>query len=249
MRNLYPGIDQRLETPFILLPAFYLIFALAACTTSFPARLSSLILLLSLGASSPYFRSKDLNEDYSRGLPSFALPIFFIDLLLISQAGNIRFVGPNRKWTTDNVSISDSNRDTLWSKFKWGFRLVCTFRGIGWSFQVKGVPQHHSCHSSRRDFVFNYLFLSGMSWGYTFGSQYLIVMATTIRGLGTSSMAHLVCGIIEGWSGALWAAAGLNQFYRLGAAISVAVGICDPWEWPPFFGSISDGWSVRQIWR
>ena len=249
MAAIYPLLDARHPAPALLIPAFYLLFAFATVFKSASARLSILILLITLAASSPHFAAKTLNEDYSRGLPSFAIPIFFADLLLSSSAGSIRFIRHSNDSTDQDTGTSDNDCDTLWEKFKWGFRLVVSFRLIGWNVQVKGVPYHHNKDLSRRDFVLKYSFLSGLSWTYKLAFQYLIGLAVAGRAETISPNAHRFFDVLEGWSGALWAAVGLNQYYQLAAAISVGIYLCDPWEWPPFFGSFFDGWSVRQIWR
>ena len=249
MANIYPPFEERRSAPALLVPAFYLLFAFAALFKSISARLSVFVFLITLTASSPYFVAKNLNEDYSRGLPSFAIPIFFADLLLLSRAGSIRFIRPSENSTDQSVGISDDDCETLWKKFRWGFRLVVLFRLIGWNTQVKGVPRQHDKDLSRRDFVLKYLILLGLSWAYKLAFQYLIGVAIAGRANTPSLRAHRLFDIMEGWSGALWAAVGLNQYYRLAAAISVCIGLCDPWEWPPFFGRLLDGWSVRQIWR
>lgn len=249
MANIYPSLEERHPAPTLLVPAFYLLFAFAALFNSRSARLSILVLLIALAASGPYFTAKTLNEDYSRGLPSFAIPIFFADLLLLSRAGSIRFIQRSENSADHNTGISEDDCDTLWEKFKWGCRLVTSFRLIGWNVQVKGVPQHDNKDLSRRKFVLKYLMLSGRSWVYKLAIQYLIGVAIAGRAITASPISHRLCDILEGWSGALWAAVGLNQYYQLAAAISVGIGLCDPCDWPPFFGSLRDGWSVRQIWR
>jgi hypothetical protein len=249
MANIYPSPEDRRPAPALLVPAFYVLFAFAPLLESRFARLSILILLITLATSSPYFAAKTLNEDYSRGLPSFAIPIFFADLLLLSRAGSIRFIRHSKNSTDQKAGVSDDDCETLWEKFKWGFRLVVSFRLIGWNVQVKGVPRHPNQDLSRRDFVLKYLILSGLCWTYKLAFQYLIGVAIAGRANAPGPSANPFFDILEGWSGALWAAVGLNQYYRLAAAISIGIGLCDPWEWPPFFGSLRDGWSVRQIWR
>lgn len=249
MANIYPSLEGRRPAPALLVPAFYFIFSFAPLLESRSARLSILVLLTTLSASSPCFAAKSLNEDYSRGLPSFALPIFFADLLLWSRPGDVRFFQRSGNDGSQTVEISEKNCQTPWRRFKWGFRMVTSFRLIGWNVQVKGVPQHHDKNLSRRDFTLKYLMLSGLSWVYKLACLYLIGIAVAGRANASSPNIIHFFDILEGWSGALWAAVGLNQYYQMAAAISVGIGVCDPWEWPPFFGNWVDGWSVRQIWR
>lgn len=203
MANIYPPLEERRPAPALLVPAFYLLFAFAALFNSRLGRLSILALLITLAASSPYFVAKTLNEDYSRGLPSFAIPIFFADLLLFSRAEGVRLMRHSESNSDHNVGISDDDCDTLWKKFKWGFRLVASFRLIGWNVQVKGVPHNHDKDFSRRDFVLKYLMLSGISWAYKLVFHYLIGVAIAGRAITASPTSHYLCDILEGWSGAL----------------------------------------------
>ena len=249
MATLYPTLTERYEAPGYLVPAFYIWFALAALTPSRSVRCSLLVLLVAQSVSSPAFKGKDLNEDYGRGLPSFTIPIFLVDLLILSHSNKTRFVGAEQEHQSSDAGISDEDCNTLWEKFKWGFRLVTTFRGIGWNFQVKGVPLHSDKKLTRRDFAIKYLALSVRSWIYKSILQYVLGFARGAQAETSSCPIHNGFEILEGYAGAFWGCVGLMQFYQLGAAVSVGIGLCEPWEWPPFFGSIENAWSVRQMWR
>lgn len=48
---------------------------------------------------------------------------------------------------------------------------------------------------------------------------------------------------------ALAASAALTMLHSLASATMVGLGIHDPEEWPSMFGSISDAWSIRRLWR
>lgn len=249
MANIYPSLDDRHPAPALLLPTVYLSFAITPLFSSTAVRVSIFALLLTVTLSSPSFAAKELNDDYGRGSISFLFSTLFLDLLILSKRGSIKFIGPIESTHDSIEGVSSEDCNTTWQKFKWGFRLAATPRGVGWNFQVKGVPRHPDKHLPRGSFVLRYIILSGRSWMYKSLFQYLIRFAVAGRECTSSWTAHMMFDILEGWSGACWAAVGLNQLYRLAAAISVGIGLCDPWEWPPFFGNWSDGWSVRQIWR
>lgn len=248
MASFYRATEDRLPAPGWIVPAYYLLYA---CTPLFGrgfGRGLIFVLLISLAASSPFFTTGDVNEDYGRGLPSFTLPILFLDLLLLSS-DSVRFLGAAKSASKECEGIGEDDCANLWSKLKWGLRLASSPRGIGWSWQVKGVPQHKNRYLPRRQFVLKYLILGGRSWVYKVGLNLLMGSCIAVRSHTTSPYVHWALDIVEGWSGALWACSGLNNFYQLAAATTVAIGLCQPCEWPPFFGNLVDGWSVRQIWR
>lgn len=249
MKSLYPPLDHRYPASALLLPAYYILFAAATLSGGHVVQLSIFALLAALSISSPSLTAGTISEDYSRGLPSFALLIFFLDLLILSEPGSIKFTGPQRTPGNEETESTNDEPEAIWQRIKTGLRLVATFRGIGWSFQVKGVPEHPNGNLPRRDFAIKYLLLSGQSWAYKTFFHYIMNIAVAGRTHSVSWTTYLALNALEGWAGAFWAAVGLNQFYRLAAAMSVGIVICEPWEWPPFFGDLSDGWSVRQIWR
>lgn len=78
----------------------------------------------------------------------------------------------------------------------------------------------------------------------------LMGLASALQKSVSEKKVHaLVFDAAIGWSGAMWVCDRLNCFYSVAAAVTVAAGINDTWEWPPLMGSFKDGWSVRRIWR
>ena len=249
MASIYPTLDERYAAPRFLVPAYYLVFVFAPVVKRTTGKVSVLVLLITLAVSSPCFHDQTLNNDYGRGLPSFTFPILFLDLFLLSPPGTTKFIGAVEDVPDKKAGLSENDCDTLWKRFKLGVRLVASSRGIGWSWQVKGVPPHPDSHLTRWNFVRKYLTLSGLSWIYKTAMHYLIGIAVAGKANTTSPYAQIAFSLLAGWAGAFWGCFGLNQFYQLAAAVSVGLDLCDPWEWPPFFGNLRHGWSVRQMWR
>jgi Membrane bound O-acyl transferase family len=54
--------------------------------------------------------------------------------------------------------------------------------------------------------------------------------------------------ILVAWIGAFQAGMALAWLYPVGAVIAVCLGISQPQEWPPIFGSFSKGYTMRKIW-
>ena len=78
---------------------------------------------------------------------------------------------------------------------------------------------------------------------------YVMGAANASKTTTNNPMIHGILDSVIGWCGAAWAYNGLNTFHRLFAAVSVALLVCEPWEWPPLFVPLREAWSVRQIWR
>ena len=114
---------------------------------------------------------------------------------------------------------------------------------------MKGVPSHHYDQMSRVQFVGYYLVLAAKSFLYKCLCLYLLGLSASVKAASNKPAVQILCHVVMGWSGAFWAVNGINTLYRAVAASTVAVGLCDPWQWPPMFGTLRDAWSVRQIWR
>ncbi|KAK3710599.1 hypothetical protein LTR37_010226 [Vermiconidia calcicola] len=54
----------------------------------------------------------------------------------------------------------------MWEKLKCALRLLTTARGIGWNWQVNGVPPHHKVGLGRTNFTRQFLGLALVSWMY-----------------------------------------------------------------------------------
>ena len=252
LARIYPKLEERYPLPKWWVPGSYVLFALTPLVPGLRARLFTTVpVLVMMVGSNPFFTVNNVTEDYGNAFPILAMTLSWLDFFLLTPAENsgVRFMGQSQSPAGKDTGVSEDHCDTIWKKFKWGCRLSTSMRGIGWSWQVKGVPDHPKSNLSRGAFVFRYLALSALSWVYKMACLYLIGVATGAKLRTNTPMSDRAFDVVVGWCGASWAYNGLNRGYRLGAATSVALGLCDQWEWPPLFGSLSDGWSVRQMWR
>jgi hypothetical protein len=124
-----------------------------------------------------------------------------------------------------------------------------TTRGVGWNWEVKGIPPHPDGHMKRFDFAIKQFVWSLFSFACKLPCLYLIGAGIAIKAKYDSTIVRQLADVVIGWSAASWAFHGLNNAYRGGAAVSVALGLYEPRDWPPLFGELSEAWSVRQMWR
>lgn len=174
----------------------------------------------------------------------------FIDFLVICplESEPLRFTGRLEQSRKD-VGISEDDCSTPGQKFRWAARTVTTLRGIGWNVQVKGIPDHPDAYTGRWIFVRRSLLRSAISQCRRLISVYAIGLAIAARESPRLSASSWIWSVVIGWAGGSWAYNGVDAAYNLGAALTVAVGLCEPWEWPPMFGPLKEAWSVRQMWR
>ena len=79
-------------------------------------------------------------------------------------------------------------------------------------------------------------------------STYLIGVCDGLRDAEVMGEGKWVLDVAVAWLAASWAYQGLVVIYDLGAAVTVALGAYDAWEWPSMFGPLGEAWSVRQMW-
>ena len=251
LTSLYPALKHRYQRPSLYLQTAYFLFIITPLFPRKSGRICIILpLLIILAVIYPCFTTGNFSDDYNQFFPLVTLPLAFLDFFVLSplEGDDVRFLKPPQPGK-EATGVSESDCSTAWEKLKWALRLVTNMRGVGWNWQVKGVPEHSNSGLRRFDFVVKYLILAGRSWIYKIMCHYLIGIATAGQFYTNNAIILRVCDVLIGWAGASWAYHGLNSVYRLGAALSVAIRLCEPWEWPPLFGSLSDAWSVRQMWR
>jgi hypothetical protein len=144
-----------------------------------------------------------------------------------------------------------ANTMTFSQKLISALRLMITpNRGIGWFWRVKGIQVEPYSSLPKSAYIKTHLLL--------FALRYLLsVFALGVMGFCTTLLKEwdtrpfwvpAALDVVLGWCGAIWAWNGINYVYSFFAAVSVAMGLCGQWEWPPLTGSLADAWSVRQMW-
>ena len=137
-------------------------------------------------------------------------------------------------------------------KLRWAASLVFNLRGIGWNWQVKGVPAHRAPQQKAQFLV------------YQFGDWVKYYIITDLLGLYFETYHHAegpALASLNLWdqhslarsaANALFAGAKLyypiQMNYTLASMISVLLGVCEPKDWPPLFGSIALATTLRNFW-
>lgn len=256
--SLYPSLSDRKPLPFyytpvcLLLPILPFLFEnkRLISTLTFP-------LLLYLCVSWPHFTCGNPSDDYYNGSQFIAIPLWYLDFVFLTPRdgeGSPAFVGEQALSKQEKRAQTKYWKDltTFSQRAKWAFRLMLPAqRGIGWNWQVKGIPADSEAALPKWQYV-----RRKAAWAIFYYLQ--SVVALTALGFGVALREQsdpdqkartAVAGAIIGWTGAIWVWDRLNCAYSLAAAFAVALGMTGTWEWPPLMGPLSDAWSVRQMWR
>ena len=142
----------------------------------------------------------------------------------------------------------EEDHATILSKIIWALRLMTSPRGIGWNWQVRDVSSNPDSHARRWVAVRRYALRAVAAYAQKLGVLYVLGVAKYLLAEGEGVTGNRLVSVLVGlcvWS---WEYFELNSMYSVAAAMSIAAGACEPWEWPPIFGPISEAWSVRQFW-
>lgn len=250
LNPFYPPLSEREPLPALYWPVLQatmlLGFFLGPGT---PQTLAVTSVLLPLALLRPRYTAGDVSTDYSLSSMAVVMLLTYLDLGTATKNGP-RFLGNPAK-PLPNGGVGERDSKSWWQKLKWAARLTATPRGIGWNWQVKGVPAHPGASQSRLRFV---------SARVAEVAVRLAVKALAVYGIGFCAAVRpspSAAGPLNGflldaavsWCGAVWIFNTLGAPHAAGGAATVLLGVCEPWEWPPIFGSLSDAWSVRQLWR
>lgn len=184
----------------------------------------------------------------------FAAVIHYIDLLLIT-----------------NIDVSDLVREQLldlsggsFSRVFHAIRITYNVRGVGTRWQAKNTPsfpKYFSQSSPSRGrfllrqtviFIWQYLLIDVFDATrkqqspedvknlYAPGAESLFLNATAEQ-LGARIAVSLMAWFI-------FARIIIDSVYRLLSLIFVGIGLSSPSNWPPFFGSLWDAYTLRSFW-
>lgn len=185
------------------------------------------------------------------------MPLWYLDFLIFTPADGPDapvFIG-----VLSTAAASSKSRAQGWpdlsstlQKLRWSFRLMIpSHRGVGWNWQVKGVPSDSITTLLKWAYARTHLQRVALTYLHSVGKLVIMGFSSTMQKECSLSQAWVsaVLDVVVGWSGAIWVWDRLNYFYSLFAALSVASAVCETCEWPPLTGQLRDAWSVRQMWR
>ncbi|CAF9922109.1 hypothetical protein IMSHALPRED_005340 [Imshaugia aleurites] len=140
----------------------------------------------------------------------------------------------------------------LLSKLKWSAALYVNPRGIGWNYQVKGIPEQRASDTRRGFFI------------QQFKEIAVVYLALDVLNIYTSRYYYkpgvdpLTLTIrADTWPRGIWNAySGMaNQVLTTSylhlqiATFSVLLGGSQPKDWPPLYGSFTEAYTIRRYWN
>jgi hypothetical protein len=141
---------------------------------------------------------------------------------------------------------------------KFGIRLTSTFRFVGTRYEVRNTPKTNP--TSSRDFL-RHTFL-GIFISYcvldllhaqtdpAVASRFLtptnIPLLARLHELTAEECTIRVFSVIAAGICLICVQGGI---YHTCALLAVRTGLCSPAEWPPFYGSVCDAYTLRRFWE
>lgn len=140
---------------------------------------------------------------------------------------------------------------SLWGRVGWVVGLMVPMqRGVGWNWGVKDLPETAGVELPKWAYVGD-RFCSAVE-AYVYSTMLLVVLgfasALEAEVVSGNAVLRLVANAVIGWAGAFWILNRLRCYYSFCAAVSVALGVYEQWQWPPLVGRLGDAWSVAQLW-
>ncbi|KAJ5765059.1 hypothetical protein N7520_004618 [Penicillium odoratum] len=165
----------------------------------------------------------------------------------------------------DLVREAPDRTKTFAGLFGYACELLCQTRAIRTPRQVKGIPPHPACyHDAKRDtiVVSRHLFLLRQSviliWQYALldviqsTAHQQPVRVPDVRFTDLEWNVSLDMWIerfatnIISWY--LFARICIDSRYRLASIVVVGLKLRSPQDWPPLFGRMADGYTLRKFW-
>ena len=160
--------------------------------------------------------------------------------------------------------ISKEAKTSLWKCAKSGLEATFSCRWSGTPREVRNVPlfSNHdpSYEPTRTTFLRNhtfvlvwcYLILDVLSLGADpektkiFFAPAMIPFFTRLGEVSGEEVAMRIFGVLGSGLGVFCSQKGV---YSILALIAVGLGLSEPRDWRPLFGSVSDAYTVRRFWR
>jgi hypothetical protein len=159
---------------------------------------------------------------------------------------------PPRSKSTSPTSLP------AWEKLKFGIKLTSTFRFVGTQYEVRNTPKTNPTTSRdflRRTFlgiVISYcvLDLINAQTDPAIASRFLtptnIPLLARLHELTAEECLIRMFTVIAAGVGLTCVQGGI---YHTCALLAVRTGLSSPAEWPPFYGSARDAYTLRRFWE
>ncbi|KAF9526550.1 membrane bound O-acyl transferase family-domain-containing protein [Crepidotus variabilis] len=248
-----PASINRREFSWNLYVLAQLIFLLGLTTKSKRFRTSYFFVLAGIACYLTWFTTTgNAVHDYGIGTHLFTFLFSAFDLLILTDAHcELRI-------TEGSSRGKNIDEEPFWIRVRWALKLQGSPRGLGWSFAAKEpyiapAPQQETSRcifimAKLREIALNIVLydlagfinranpcfsqhgcrLSQMSMG----EGRLPVLAWRYAFLGYGVASYLT----------------VSTLHYIYAVLSFGLGLSDPWQWPPLFGSFWDAFTVRRFW-
>ncbi|KNG46361.1 dna-binding protein hexbp [Stemphylium lycopersici] len=205
-------------------------------------------------SSAPQYTFGNPSDDYYNSSFLIAMVLWFLEFGILAPE-----TGSGAPAYTGNPGSIDVGKTTLnetesqWERLHWVASLmVPSHRGIGWNWQVKGVPDDPMKDATKPKFMRSHAMKMLGSYVRSVCMLMLLGWASAMEKRMASyhdaRLQNLLTNALIGWSGATWVWDRLNFAYSSMAFLSVFSGMSATWQWPPLMGRLRDAWSVRQMW-
>ncbi|KAF2010652.1 hypothetical protein BU24DRAFT_427763 [Aaosphaeria arxii CBS 175.79] len=253
----YPPLDQRKPFPIFYQP---IVFALTLIPFLLPNRRIIAVFvslpLLILCIQAPRYTAGSAPGDYYGSSTYIAILLWFIEFAICTPEngpGEPIFIGaPPDVKTSKKERQAWSHLISTRQRLNWAFSLMIpSHRGIGWNWQIKNIPSDPYRHLAKWTYVRKHLTWVLISYARSVLWLVLLGFSSNLQGRQGRSIVSVETAALNaliGWSGGFWVWDRLSAFYSLLAAISVAFGVCETWQWPPLMGDISKAYSVGNVW-
>ncbi|KAI1486993.1 hypothetical protein F5X96DRAFT_681564 [Biscogniauxia mediterranea] len=202
-------------------------------------------LLLTFLLQRPFYTTGGNFGDYA----CTALDIWLITRLVDFYFHPPRYMGKPGSETYKKGGVAHSDLKTWKEKLVWALRLQFTPRGVGWDWEVKGIIENHDAKLTRAQFLTKrfvclvYHFI--MQDLAVYGVEFCWTIQPTLE---PGSFALSACRFAICWFGGMTLYQGFGIWDNGVSAMTVLLGLCETWEWPPILGTLESSWSVRQFW-
>ncbi|KAF2464157.1 uncharacterized protein BDR25DRAFT_98668 [Lindgomyces ingoldianus] len=165
---------------------------------------------------------------------------------------------------TDKVSAEKRQRivnNTVLARFHFGFKVTSSFRFVGTPYEVRNTPRplevgrKERTHFLMRTFAaiatsYTLLDLINSMNDPTIAAKYLgldkIPLLTRLRDVSAEELVIRFFTVLAAGIGLNCVQGGI---YHVFALVSVALNLSDPQDWPPFYGSPRDTYTLRSFWN
>ncbi|KAJ6521602.1 hypothetical protein B0H19DRAFT_1386823 [Mycena capillaripes] len=196
----------------------------------------------------------DFNTDYILGLLWLVLFWFASDYILITDVQRtLRQVPPTRIVANKNMNDNDKElieHKSVWRRTRWALALLLSPRGVSWAHEPTiALPEHPAVSTSRLAFIARRLLTALLLFTVHDAANLHVRWNPMFRANGPGWTA-------EGWGWRAlvvmaWAVSSYSIIFWTATIISVVGVACRlsyPEEWPPFFGSPVEAYTIRRLW-